>query len=187
MTVRENHALEGKRLPDVTFKTRVRDEAIGGDNPFRWQDMTTADFFAGKRVVVFGLPGAFTPTCSNEQCPAYERSFDALASHGVEAVYCISVNDAFVMYQWGLKLGVHHVKLIPDGSAHFTRGLGMLVNKDHLGFGERSWRYAMVVNDGVVEAFFEEPGRNDHGEGGDPYTVSDPGTILRYLEGSRPA
>ncbi|QMW24742.1 peroxiredoxin [Sandaracinobacteroides saxicola] len=172
----------GRRVPDVTFRTRVRDASIGGDNPFRWQDMTSADYFAGKRVVLFGLPGAFTPTCSNEQCPAYERSMDAFARHGVSEVYCLSVNDAFVMYQWGLKLGLKRVALIPDGSGHFTRGLGMLVNKDHLGFGWRSWRYSMVVNDGIIEAFFEEPGRNDEGEGGDPYEVSDPETILRWLE-----
>lgn len=177
----ENQTMEGRRVPEVSFKTRVRDESIGGDNPFRWQDLTSKELFAGKRVVVFSLPGAFTPTCSNEQCPAYERHFDEFRAAGVDEIMCISVNDAFVMNQWKQKLGVDHIRFIPDGSGHFTRGMGMMVNKDHLGFGERSWRYAMVVDDGVIQAFFEEPGRNDTGEDEDPYEVSDPGTVLTWL------
>ena len=173
----------GRQVPDVTLKTRVRDDSLGGDNPFRWQDVTTADLFKGRRVAVFSLPGAFTPTCSNEQCPAFERLYDAIKAHGVDEVYCISVNDAFVMYQWGKHLGVRNVKLLPDGSADFTRRMGMLIRKDHLGFGERSWRYAMVVDDGAIVAWFEEPGINDDGLDEDPYEQSTPENILGWLEG----
>lgn len=178
--------MEGRRVPHIVFKTRVRDESIGGDNPFRWQDVTTEDLFAGKRVVVFSLPGAFTPTCSNEQCPAFDRVHQDLTATGVDEVYCISVNDAFVMYQWGRKLELKNVRLIPDGSGHFTRRMGMLVNKDHLGFGYRSWRYVMVVDDGVIEKWYEEPGINDEGTDDDPYTVTNPDVVLEYLRGRRP-
>ena len=179
--------MQGRQLPDITFKTRVRDEAIGGSNPFRWQDVTTADIFAGKRVVVFSLPGAFTPTCSNEQCPAFERLYDEIKATGVDEVVCVTVNDAFVVYQWGKHLGVNKVRLLPDGSGHFTRRMGMLINKEHLGFGYRSWRYVMVVNDGVVEQWFEEPGINDAGDDADPYTVTNPEVVLAYLRQPRAA
>ena len=173
--------MEGRRVPDTIFKTRVRDESIGGDNPFRWQDVSSQEIFAGRRVVVFSLPGAFTPTCSNEQCPAFERYYEDLKATGVDEVCCISVNDAFVMFQWGKKLGVDKVRLLPDGSGHFTRRMGMLINKDHLGFGYRSWRYVMVVNDGVIEKWLEEPGINDEGTDEDPYTVTNPEVVLEYL------
>lgn len=173
----------GRTIPSVTFKTRVRDASIGGDNPFRWQDVTSEEIFApGKRIVVFSLPGAFTPTCSNEQCPAFERLYDEIKGKGgVDEVYCIAVNDAFVMYQWGLKLGLKNVKLLPDGSGNFTRLMGMLINKDALGFGYRSWRYAMVVDSGNIVAWFEEPGINDSGSDDDPYGVSSPENILEWV------
>ena len=111
----------GRKAPNVTLKTRVRDESVDGPNPFRWQDVQTGDLFKGKRVVVFALPGAFTPTCSTEQCPAYERSYDDLRAAGAEEVYCLSVNDAFVMFQWGKTLGLQKTRLLPDGSGAFTR------------------------------------------------------------------
>ena len=177
--------MEGRRVPDVTFKTRVRDESIGGDNPFRWQDVTSQEIFGGKRVVLFSLPGAFTPTCSNEQCPAFERLYQDILATGVDEVICLSVNDAFVMFQWKKNLGVSNVRFLPDGSGHFTRRMGMLINKEHLGFGYRSWRYVAVVNDGVVEKWFEEPGINDQGEDADPYTVTNPDVVLNYLREHR--
>ncbi len=177
--------MEGRHVPEVVFKTRVRDESIGGDNPFRWQDLSTHEVFDGKRVVIFSLPGAFTPTCSNEQCPAFELMYDDLRSAGADEVYCLAVNDAFVMYQWGKRLGLSKIKLLPDGSGHFTRRMGMLINKEHLGFGYRSWRYVMVVNDGVVEKWFEEPGINDAGDDDDPYTVTDPKVVLDYMRGAK--
>jgi peroxiredoxin len=169
-------------VPDVTFKTRVRDESIGGDNPFRWQDLPSSDVFKGRRVVLFALPGAFTPTCTTEQCPAYERSYDDLRSAGADEVYCLSVNDAFVMYQWANHLSLRKIKLLPDGSGDFTRRMGMLVKKDHLGFGQRSWRYAAVVDDGVVAGWFEEPGINDEGTDDDPYGTSAPDEVLEWLK-----
>jgi peroxiredoxin len=174
-----------RQIPDVTLKTRVRDESVGGPNPFRWQDVSVRDEFAGKKVVVFSLPGAFTPTCSNEQCPAFERLYDDFRAAGVDEVYCVAVNDAFVMYQWGKGLGLSKIKLLPDGSGAFTRLMGMLINKDHLGFGMRSWRYAMVVEDNEVTAWFEEPGINDVGSDEDPYGETSPEKVLEALEANR--
>ena len=174
--------MQGKKLPDVTFKTRVRDESIGGDNPYRWQDMTTQDYFKGKRVIVFSLPGAFTPTCSTYQLPDFESLFEQFKAKGIDEIYCISVNDAFVMNAWGRQQGIKNIKLIPDGTGEFSRKMGMLVAKDNLGFGMRSWRYAMIVNDGVVEAWFEEPGFCDDA-GDDPYGQSSPQNLLKHLEG----
>jgi thioredoxin-dependent peroxiredoxin len=171
----------GRKVPSVVFKTRVRDESIGGDNPYRWQDLSSADIFGGRRVAVFSLPGAFTPVCSGDQCPAYERSYQELRSLGVDEVYCIAVNDAFVMFQWARHLHIKNLKLIPDGSGHFTRRMGMLINKDHLGFGYRSWRYSMIVDDGTIEQLFEEPGINDEGSDDDPYTVTKPEVMIEYL------
>ncbi len=169
-------------VPDVTFKTRVRDESIGGDNPFRWQDLNSLEVFKGKRVVLFALPGAFTPTCTTEQCPAYEAAYDDLRQAGADEIYCLSVNDAFVMYQWAQHLGLQNLKLLPDGSGDFTRRMGMLVKKDHLGFGQRSWRYSAVIDDGVVRAWFEEPGINDDGVDDDPYGESAPDKVLQWLK-----
>ena len=170
----------GVKLPEVTFRTRVRDESIGGPNPFRWEDKTTEDYFGGKRVVLFALPGAFTPTCSTYQLPGYEKGFADFVAHGIDEIYCLSVNDAFVMNQWAKAQDLENVKVIPDGSGEFSRRIGMLVNKDNLGFGMRSWRYGAVIKDGVVEAWFEEPGLSDnHGE--DPYGVSSPENVLQYL------
>lgn len=174
-----------RQIPDVTLKTRVRDESVGGPNPFRWQDLSVRDEFAGKKIVVFSLPGAFTPTCSNEQCPAFERLYDDFRAAGVDEVYCVAVNDAFVMYQWGKGLGLSKVKLLPDGSGAFTRLMGMLINKDHLGFGMRSWRYAMVVEDNEVTAWFEEPGINDTGSDEDPYGETAPEKVLEALAAHR--
>ena len=177
--------MEGRRVPDITFKTRVRDDSIEGPNPFRWQDVNSHELFAGKRVVVFSLPGAFTPTCSNRQCPAYDLIYEEIRAHGIDEIYCISVNDAFVMFQWARQLGLKNIKLIPDGNGQFTRRMGMLVNKEHLGFGYRSWRYAMVVDDCVIEKWFEEPGINDLGHDDDPYGETDPENVLAYLERQR--
>ncbi|MBD2568507.1 peroxiredoxin [Anabaena lutea] len=172
-----------EKVPNVVFKTRVRDESIGGPNPFRWQDRTTQELFAGKRVVVFSLPGAFTPTCSTSHLPRYEELFKDFKALGVDQVICISVNDAFVMYQWGKQQGAENVFLLPDGNGEFTRKMGMLVDKSNLGFGLRSWRYSMVVNDGKIEKIFIEPGFDDNCPT-DPFEVSDADTMLAYLKGA---
>ena len=172
----------GRKVPEVVLKTRIRDENVGGPNPFRWEEVNTKDLFAGKKIAVFSLPGAFTPTCSNEQCPAFERMYDEFKAHGVDEVYCVSVNDAFVMHQWGKQLGVEKVKLLPDGSGDFTRRMGMLIAKDHLGFGQRSWRYSMIVEDGKIVEWFEEPGINDNGLDDDPYGETKPEKMLDTLK-----
>ncbi|WP_171239340.1 peroxiredoxin [Ruegeria sp. HKCCA5491] len=171
----------GTKLPAVTFHTRVRDEAVEGPNPYRWEDKTTADFFSGKRVILFSLPGAFTPTCSTYQLPGFENGFADFAEKGIDAIYCMSVNDSFVMNKWAQDQGLKNVKVIPDGSGKFTRKMGMLVDKDNLGFGMRSWRYAAIVNDGVVEAWFEEPGLMDNCPE-DPYGVSSPDNLMKHLD-----
>jgi peroxiredoxin len=170
-------------VPNVVFKTRVRDESVEGPNPFRWQDVTTKDIFKGKKVIVFSLPGAFTPTCSSTHLPEYEKLYEEFKSLGVDQIVCISVNDAFVMFQWGKQQGVNNVFLLPDGNAEFTRKMGMLVNKDNLGFGMRSWRYSMLVNDMKIEKMFIEADFDDNCLT-DPFEVSDASTMLAYLKGA---
>ena len=176
--------MEGKNVPNVIFKTRVRDESVEGPNPYRWQDVSSDDIFKGRKIVVFALPGAFTPTCSSTHLPGYEAAYDEIKSFGVDEVYCLSVNDSFVMFQWGKAQNVSKVKLLPDGSAEFTKGMGMLVKKDNLGFGERSWRYSMYVEDGVVKKIFAEPGFSDNCKD-DPFEVSDAQTMLKYLKSNK--
>lgn len=168
-------------VPSVVFKTRVRDESIGGDNPYRWEDKTTFDYFAGKRVVLFSLPGAFTPTCSTYQLPGFEENWANFKDIGIDEIYCISVNDAFVMNCWAKDQNVKNVKVIPDGSAEFTRKMEMNVQKNNLGFGERSWRYACVVNNGKIEKWFVEPGFEDNAAE-DPYGETSPDNVLAWLK-----
>jgi peroxiredoxin len=175
-----------ERVPDVVFKTRVRDESVEGPNPFRWQDLTTQEIFGGKRVVVFSLPGAFTPTCSSTHLPRYEELYEEIKAQGVDAVICVSVNDAFVMFQWGKGQGVKNIFLLPDGNGEFTRKMGMLVDKSNLGFGLRSWRYSMVVDDGKIEKIFIEPDFADNCPT-DPFEVSDADTMLAYLKEAKAA
>lgn len=180
----ENTQLEGKRVPSVTFKTRVPDTEASAVGQFKWQDVKSDDLFAGKKVIVFALPGAFTPTCSSFQLPGYEAQYDDFKAAGIDEVYCLSVNDAFVMNAWAKSQNVEKVKVIPDGSGLFTRELGMLVKKDDRGFGERSWRYSMFVDDGVIKKAFVEPGFMDNSEP-DPFEVSDAQTMLKYLAESK--
>ena len=161
----------GKRVPDVTFRTR-RDG--------QWVDVTSQSLFGGRRVVLFALPGAFTPTCSSAHLPRYDELYDEFRKAGVDDVICLSVNDAFTMDAWGRDLDVSQVRLLGDGNAEFSRGMGMCVDKADLGFGPRSWRYAMVVDDGVIEKMFIEPQRP-----GDPYEISDADHVLGYLNPKR--
>jgi peroxiredoxin len=173
------------RVPQVTFKTRVRDASVPGPNPFRWQDLTSAEIFQGKKVVLFALPGAFTPTCSSNHLPRYEELHDEFRAHGIDQIICLSVNDAFVMFQWGKTVGATNVFLLPDGNGDFTRKMGMLVDKSNLGFGMRSWRYSMLVDDGRIETMFVEPDFGDNCPV-DPFAVSDADTMLAYLKGQAP-
>jgi len=172
---------KGDKLPDVTFHVRVRDPEMEGKttNPYKWEDKTTADYFAGKRVILFSLPGAFTPTCSTFQLPGFESKFEQMQHTGIDAIYCMSVNDSFVMNAWAKAQNLENVEVIPDGSGTFTKAVGALVTKDNLGFGIRSWRYAIVVDDMVVEAVFPEAGmKDDHEE--DPYEISTPENLMGY-------
>ena len=158
---------EGQRVPEVTFRARTADG---------WQNLTTRDLFSGKTVIVFSLPGAFTPTCSSAHVPRYEELAPAFKAAGVDDILCMSVNDGFVMHSWGLEQCVETVRMIPDGNGEFTAAMGMLVDKNDLGFGKRSWRYSMLVRDGVVAKMFIEPQVD-----GDPYGVSDADTMLNFL------
>ena len=171
----------GKIVPLVVFKTRVRDDSIGGPNPFRWEDVSSYDYFGGKRVVLFSLPGAFTPTCSTYQLPGFENNYEEFKKLGIDEIYCMSVNDAFVMNAWAKSQDIKNVKVIPDGSGQFTKKMKMLVKKDNLGFGVRSWRYAAVVKNGVIEKLFVEPGFEDNCAT-DPYGESSPENVLEWLQ-----
>ena len=168
------------RVPEVTFKTRVRDANVADDNPYRWQDRTSEEYFSHKKVILFSLPGAFTPTCSTYQLPGFEKLFQEFKNFSIDAIYCMSVNDAFTMNAWASHLSISNVELIPDGSGEFTRKIGMLVSKDNLGFGMRSWRFAAIINDGLIEPWFEEPGNKDNSSE-DPYGVSAPENVLQHL------
>ncbi len=163
------------QVPHVNFRVREL-----GD----WVDTNTDTYFKGKKVVVFSLPGAFTPTCSNQQLPGFEKQADVFKAHGIDEIYCMSVNDSFVMNAWARALRLEKVKLIPDGSGEFTKSLGMLVNKPAEGFGMRSWRYSAYVEDREIIQFFEEPGLSESSPRmDDPYEVSDPETMLKFLDG----
>ena len=168
-------------IPNVTFQTRVRDDAIEGPNPFEWKEVFSHEIFKDRKVVLFALPGAFTPTCSTSHLPRYEELHDQFKAEGVDEVICLSVNDAFVMYQWGKSQGADKVFLLPDGNADFTREMGMLVGKENLGFGKRSWRYSMYVKDGVIEKMFVEEGFADNCPT-DPFEASDADTMLEYIK-----
>ena len=160
--------LEGQKIPDVTFRTRRDHE---------WVDVTSENIFAGKNVVIFSLPGAFTPTCSSSHVPRYNQLVPQFKAQGIDEVICVSVNDAFVMNEWQRSQKADRVTFLPDGNGEFSDAMGLLVGKEDLGFGRRSWRYSMLVRDGVVEKMFieaEEPG--------DPFQVSDADTMLRYLD-----
>jgi peroxiredoxin len=151
---------------------------------YYWLDKTTDDYFKGKRVVLFSLPGAFTPTCSNYQLPGFEENYDAIRNQEIDAVYCCSVNDAYVMNAWAKEQKIENIQMIPDGSGNFTRFMGMLIGKNHLGFGMRSWRYMAIVNDGVVEKWWQEQGINNEGSDDDPYVETTPENCLQYLDKS---
>ena len=176
-----------EKLPSVTFKIRATNEFenddicfMDGENP--WTDVTSDEIFGNKRVLIFSLPGAFTPTCTSQQLPGFDAMFNDLKNLGIDEIYCISVNDSFVMNAWSQKLNVKNIKLIPDGTGEFTKKMGMLVNKDHLGFGMRSWRYAVIANNMNIEHLFEEPGKNDIGDNDDPYVETSPENILNKLK-----
>merc|ERR1711976_400515 len=158
---------EGQKVPYVTFAIRDGEQ---------WINRTTDDIFSGKTVVVFSLPGAFTPTCSSTHLPRYNELADVFKQNGVDEIVCVSVNDTFVMNAWAADQESENISLVPDGNGEFTDGMGMLVDKNDLGFGKRSWRYSMLVKDGVIDKMFIEPEKP-----GDPFEVSDADTMLEYI------
>ena len=173
-----------KLIIDHIFKFRIGDTDEKGGCTFiggEWKDVSTKELFGDKKVVIFSLPGAFTPTCSGQQLPTYDEMYSQFKDKGIDDVYCVSVNDAFVMNAWARDLGIKNVKMIPDGDGTFTRSMGMLVNKPKQGFGMRSWRYAAIVNNSTIENMFIEPGQNDFSDDDDPYTVSSPEHVLSKL------
>ena len=159
--------IEGQKVPQVTFKTR---------DDHKWVDVTSDEVFAGKSVIVFSLPGAFTPTCSSSHVPRYDQLAPTFDEQGIDEIICVSVNDAFVMDEWKRSQNADRIRFLPDGNGEFSKGMGLLVGKEDLGFGKRSWRYSMLVRDGVVEKMFIEAD-----EPGDPFDVSDADTMLEYL------
>jgi len=163
----QSAAMTGKPVPNVTFRVRENDE---------WANVTTDDLFANKTVVLFSLPGAFTPTCSSTHLPRYNELASAFSVNGVDSIICMSVNDTFVMNAWKQDQEASNITVIPDGNGEFTEGMEMLVGKEDLGFGKRSWRYSMLVKNGVVEKMFVEPDMP-----GDPFEVSDADTMLDYI------
>ena len=162
----------GDKIPNITFNTRV-------DND--WKQVTTRELFAGKRVVIFSLPGAFTPTCSTKQLPGYEDNYEEILNREIDEVYCVSVNDSFVMNAWAEHLGIENVKMIPDGNGSLTTRMGMDTTFNNRGFGMRSWRYSAVINDMIVENVMIEPDRILD-SGPDPFEVSDADTMIKYLD-----
>ena len=172
---------EGSQVPKVVFRTRVRDPKIKGENKFKWKNLSTDAVFKGKKIAIVALPGAYTPTCSSTHLPGYERNYDKLRKNGIDEVYVLSVNDAFVMFNWCKKMKINKVKFLPDGNGDFTRKMGALVKKNNLGFGDRSWRYSMIVNNGKIEKLFTEDGKTNNCPT-DPFRVSDAETMLKYLK-----
>jgi len=162
---------EQYQVPEVQFQFRESGEFV---------TRTTSELFNNKRVVIFSLPGAFTPTCSAYQLPGFEEKYDDFLGLGIDDIYCISVNDGFVMNAWAQDQNIEKVKLIPDGNAYFTRSMGMLVSKSNLGFGDRSWRYAAIVDNGVIEKLFVEAGQRDNADT-DPYEESTPDKVFEYV------
>ncbi len=158
---------QGQNVPQVTFRTRQDHE---------WVDVSSDDIFKGKNVIVFSLPGAFTPTCSSTHVPRYNQLADVFKQQGIDDIVCVSVNDAFVMNEWKTEQKADNITFLPDGNGDFSRGMGMLVSKEDLGFGDRSWRYSMLVKDGVIDKMFIEPNQP-----GDPFEVSDADTMLEYI------
>jgi peroxiredoxin len=176
-----------KKENTMEVKMRVENYQIPHEVEFVFRESgefvtrPASELFDGKKVVIFSLPGAFTPTCSAYQLPGFEEKYEEFKALGIDEIYCISVNDGFVMNAWAQDQNIQNVKLIPDGNAHFTRSMGMLVNKSNLGFGERSWRYAAVVNDRIIEKIFIEEGKRDNADT-DPYEETTPTAVLDYVK-----
>ena len=174
--------IEEKKIPTITFQCRVGDEEpeaggcpIGGE----FVGKTTDELFGNKRVIVFSLPGAFTPTCSTYQLPGFEENYETIKNNDVDEIYVSSVNDSFVMNAWAKHLGIQNVKVIPDGNGELAESLGMLIDMSAVGFGKRSRRFAVIINDNKVERMFIEPKAS--ADNPDPYGETSPENVMEYL------
>lgn len=170
-----------EKVPEITFQLRARNDALGGPNPFEWKAVASDEIFRGRRIVLFALPGAFTPACSESHLPGYERLYDEFRSLGVDQVICLAVNDAFVMFQWARAQRIEKVFMLPDGNGDFTRLMGMPVDRRQQGMGLRSWRYSMFVDDRRIVKIFAEPDRRDN-PSGVGVQASSAETMLAYLK-----
>ena len=178
--------MEGRKIPSVNLQTRVKTKNVkksnskSNKNSYKWKTISTNNLFKNKKSVVFSLPGAYTPTCSNSHLPDYEKKYNELKKKGVDEVYCVSVNDPFVMHNWKNKHNIKNIKMIPDGNGSFTKQMGALVKKNNLGFGDRSWRYSMLIDNGkIIKIFSESNISNNHKS--DPFKVSDVNTMINYI------
>jgi thioredoxin-dependent peroxiredoxin len=171
----------GDNIPNVTFKIRARGESVGGKNPFRWHDVSTADIFPDKNIIVFALPTLFTSSDSSTHLPGYESKYDELKSLGIDEVYCLSVKSSFALLQSAKNLGINKVKMLPDAHAEFTRSMGMLVQNENFGAGDMSWRYSAYVVNGEIKKIFTEAGMTDNSPD-DPFECSDVDTMISYLK-----
>lgn len=172
---------EGQSAPKVKLQCRKRDSTVKGPNKFCWNEVNTKELYQDRRIIIFALPGAFTPTCSTTHLPGFEKNYDKIRRLGIDEIYCLSVNDAFVMFNWCKKLKVKKVQVLPDGNGLFTKKMGLLVHKNNLGFGKRSWRYAMIINNGIIEKMFIEKGLENNCVD-DPFEISDANTMIKYLK-----
>ncbi|SDM05121.1 peroxiredoxin [Aliiruegeria lutimaris] len=167
-------------VPQTTFHIRIRDPDLGGPNPYVWKEATSGDIFGGRNIVLFAVPGAYTPACSETHLPGFEAHAEDFRALGVDEVICLAVNDAFVMHNWAKSLGIEQVAMLPDGNGDFSAQMGMLVERTEQGMGRRSWRYSMYVVDGAIQKAFVEPGLRDN-PSGIPVKVSGAETMLEYL------
>ncbi len=168
------------QVPDALFKTRVRNDSLGGPNPFEWKELSSNDIFKDKKVALLAVPGAFTPACSDSHLPGYDTRANEFYALGIDSIICLSVNDAFVMFQWARAQNIEHVFMLPDGNGEFTRKMGMLVDRSRQGLGMRSWRYSLYIENCKILKAFVEPGFKDNPDGV-PVTVSGADTMLEYL------
>tara|TARA_Y100000589_G_C27072213_1_gene595908 strand:- start:475 stop:1014 length:540 start_codon:yes stop_codon:yes gene_type:complete len=173
-----------KTIPNAEFYLRTLYETAEKEKKYKWSLLKTKELFSPKKIIIFSLPGAFTPTCSTFQLPGFEKLYNDFVKQNIDAIYCVSVNDAFVMNSWAKQHDINNIQMIPDGNAEFTRKIGMLVEKNNLGFGLRSWRYAIICENYEIKYSFIEEGFEDNCDD-DPYEKTKPENILKFLEDNK--
>ena len=171
----------GEPIPNTTFFFRKENPNFTGIDKNDWFPEKSQDLLVGKKVIIVGVPGPFTPVCSGFQVPQFEKYYnDFKFEYGIEEIYITAVADFFVMDAWKKSLNLKNLKMLPDGSGDWARLNGMLVNRAEWGYGYRSWRYAMIVDNLIIERMFCEPNPEDM-IGNDPYGESAPQNILEWL------